>query len=152
MLFAVLSGYISAIIILFAGKMLRGRGWSLVSLLPLFLFFYFISLLTGVSSGNSRIYNYNWVPSAGVNLSFNADGLSILFTLLITGIGFLVFWYAAAYLNGHRYLSRFFAYLCIFMSSMLGLVLSDNVISLFIFWELTSISSFFLIGFNNAKC
>src|SRR5690606_21078161 len=68
---------------------------------------------------------------------------------MITGIGFLVFLYTSNYLKGHKYLDRFYGYLSMFMAAMLGLVLSDNMISLFIFWELTSISSFFLIGFNN---
>jgi multicomponent Na+:H+ antiporter subunit A len=94
-------------------------------------------------------YRYPWVPSLGVGFDFRLDGLSMLFSLLITGIGTLVFWYASAYLKGHAYLDRFFGYLSMFMGAMLGLVLSDNVISLFVFWELTSITSFFLIGFNN---
>lgn len=85
----------------------------------------------------------------GINLDFRADGLSLLFSLLITGIGALVFFYASSYLKDHPYLDRFYCYLCIFMASMLGVVLSDNIILLFVFWELTSISSFFLIGFNN---
>jgi len=89
------------------------------------------------------------VPSLGINLDFKLDGLSLLFALLITGIGACIFFYANAYLKGHRYIDRFFGYLCLFMSAMLGLVLSDNMLLLFIFWELTSISSFFLIGFNN---
>src|SRR5690606_31222431 len=76
-------------------------------------------------------------------------GLSLLFALLITGIGTLVFLYASNYLKGHAYLDRFYAYLSLFMASMLGMVLSDNTLLLFIFWELTSISSYFLIGFNN---
>src|SRR5690606_30185113 len=88
-------------------------------------------------------------PAMGIDLSFRLDGLSLMFVLLITGIGTLVFLYAAPYLKGHRYLDRFYAYLCMFMAAMLGLVLSDNVLLLFVFWELTSISSFFLIGFNN---
>src|SRR5690606_29250261 len=74
---------------------------------------------------------------------------SLIFALMISGIGFLVFIYASAYLKGDRYLDRFFGYLGLFMAAMLGVVLSDNVITLFVFWELTSISSFFLIGYHN---
>jgi multicomponent Na+:H+ antiporter subunit A len=84
-----------------------------------------------------------------LNFDFHLDGLSLLFSLLITGIGTLVFAYASNYVKGHPYLDRFYAYLCLFMAAMLGLVLSDNILLLFVFWELTSISSFFLIGFNN---
>src|SRR5690606_26291771 len=69
--------------------------------------------------------------------------------LPISGIGCGIFFYARTYLKGHPYYDRFFGYLYLFMSAMLGLVLSDNIFLLFIFWELTSISSFFLIGFNN---
>lgn len=93
-------------------------------------------------------YHAEWIPSLGLNLDFKLDGLSLLFVLLITGIGTLVFIYASSYLKGHPYLDRFFGYLMLFMAAMLGLVLSDNLLLLFIFWELTSISSFFLIGFN----
>jgi multicomponent Na+:H+ antiporter subunit A len=85
----------------------------------------------------------------GINFDFYLDGLAMIFCLLITGIGFLIFIYASSYLKGHVYLDRFFGYLSLFMGSMLGLVLSDNLFTLFVFWELTSISSFFLIGFNN---
>src|SRR5690606_24168809 len=67
------------------------------------------------------------------------------------GIGSLVYFYASNYLKNHIYLNRFYCYLTLFMGAMLGLVLSDNMISVFIFWELTSISSFFLIGFNNEE-
>ncbi|MCH5596728.1 hypothetical protein MKP09_01720 [Niabella ginsengisoli] len=91
------------------------------------------------------------VPSLGVNLDFRLDGLSLLFALLITGIGVAVYFYARTYLKGHLYFDRFFAYLSLFMSAMLGMVLADNILLLFIFWELTSISSFFLIGFNNTN-
>ena len=85
----------------------------------------------------------------GINLDFKVDGLALLFSLLITGIGALVFLYSTAYMKGHEYIGRFYSYLCIFMASMLGVVLSDNLLLLFVFWELTAISSFFLIGFNN---
>jgi len=149
MLFAILSGFIIAFLLLFTGRVLQGRLSVLVTLLPLSLFIYFLNFLPQVANSNTHHFTNSWVPSMGISLDFHLDGLSLLFSLLITGIGTLVFLYASSYLKGHHYLTRFFVYLCMFMSSMLGVVLSDNVISLFIFWELTSISSFFLIGFNN---
>ncbi len=85
-----------------------------------------------------------WVPSLNINFDFRLDGLSLLFSLLITGIGSFIFIYASSYLKGHHYLDRFYGYLCLFMSAMLGIVLSDNILLIFVFWELTSISSFFL--------
>lgn len=92
-----------------------------------------------------------WIPSLGVELAFRMDGLSALFALLITGIGVLVFLFAGAYLQGHRYLHRFTAILALFMASMLGAVLSDDLVLLFVFWELTSLASFLLIGFDSGK-
>jgi multicomponent Na+:H+ antiporter subunit A len=94
---------------------------------------------------------FPWIPFLGINLTFLLDGLSLLFCLLITGIGTLVVIYSGGYLAGHPQLGRFYAYILMFMASMLGVVLSDNAISLFVFWELTSLSSFFLIGFDHER-
>ena len=149
MLLAILSGFILALSLPLIGKYVKGKLAVLLSALPIVLFGYFISFMPAVAEGQELRFFYEWVPSLGIHLSFTLDGLALLFTLLITGIGSLVFLYTAAYLKGHVYLDRFYGYLSMFMGSMLGLVLSDNIISLFIFWELTSISSFFLIGFNN---
>ena len=77
------------------------------------------------------------------------DGLSFLMAVLITGIGGFIILYAQGYMHGHPQLGRFFLYLLSFMGAMLGLVLSDNLILLFIFWELTSITSYLLIGFKS---
>jgi multicomponent Na+:H+ antiporter subunit A len=92
-----------------------------------------------------------WVPSLDLNLAFRFDGLSLLFLLLISGIGALISIYAGGYLHHHRQLGRFFACLFFFMGAMLGLVAADNLLALFIFWELTSLSSYLLIGFNHEE-
>src|SRR5690554_1294753 len=149
MLIAVLSGFILALCLSFFGRLLKGKLSFILSALPILLFLYSLSFVPRIAEGETVAFNYTWIPSYGINLDFHLDGLSLLFMLLITGIGSLVFLYTSAYLKGHVYLDRFYAYLSMFMASMLGLVLSDNIITLFIFWELTSISSFFLIGFNN---
>ena len=149
MLIAVLVGFLFSFLLIGFGKFFKGKFSILASLVPLGLFIYFLSFIGRVSSGTVVTEFYQWVPSFGLNLSFSLDGLSLLFALLISGIGFLVFAYTSAYLKGHEYLDRFYGYLGIFMGAMLGLVLSDNLLSMFLFWELTSISSFFLIGFNN---
>ena len=151
MLSAILLGFIFSIFLVFAGKFFKGKLAVLSSLVPLALFVYFLSFIPRVANGEIIRESHEWVPSLGLNLDFSLDGLSLLFSLLITGIGFLVFAYTAAYLKGHDYLDRFYGYLGMFMGAMLGLVLSDNLLSMFIFWELTSISSFFLIGFNNTS-
>ena len=149
MLYAVLSGFLFSGIALLFGKQLKAKGAIFTALVPLGLFVYFAQYLPLISTGETLSHTHTWIPSFGVELSFHLDALSLLFALMITGIGTFVFAYTAAYLKGHHYLDRFYAYLGVFMSAMLGLVLSDNLISLFVFWELTSISSFFLIGFNN---
>jgi multicomponent Na+:H+ antiporter subunit A len=145
MLAAILSGFIFALGMVPFGKYFKGRAAIATALLPLGLFVYFLNLLPKAG----LVQTWAWAPTFGVDLSFHADGVGLLFALIITGIGALVFLYASAYLKGHIYLDRFYAFMGIFMGAMLGLVLSDNLITLFIFWELTSISSFFLIGFKN---
>lgn len=149
MLIAVLSGFIVALSLPLLGKYLKGKLSITFAALPVSLFIYFLSFIPQIAAGSPAVFSYSWIPSYNINLDFNLDGLALLFTLLITGIGSLVFLYTSAYLKGHEYLDRFYGYLSMFMASMLGLVLSDNLISIFVFWELTSISSFFLIGFNN---
>lgn len=88
-----------------------------------------------------------WMPEAGLNLSFRLDGLSMLFALLILGIGLLIILYARYYLSSDDPMGRFYAMLLLFMGSMLGVVLSGNLLLMVVFWELTSISSFLLIGY-----
>ncbi|WP_119677929.1 putative monovalent cation/H+ antiporter subunit A [Indioceanicola profundi] len=90
-----------------------------------------------------------WIPSLGVELAFRLDGLALMFALLITGIGTFIVIYAGGYLHGHVHQGRFYLFIIAFMASMLGLVLADDVVSLFVFWELTSITSFMLISFNH---
>ncbi len=90
-----------------------------------------------------------WVPQLGVDLAFRADGLSVVFALLVGWIGGLVTLYAGGYLAGHPRLGRFYLLLLLFIAAMLGLVLADNLLLLFVCWELTSITSFFLIGFKH---
>ncbi len=148
MLLAVLSGFIFALLLVPFGKVLKKKWSILLSILPLALFIFFLQKIPQVIDG-AILERNQWVPQLGINLDFNLDGLSLIFALMITGVGTMVFIYTSYYLKGHVYLDRFFGFLCLFMGAMLGLVLSENLITLFLFWELTSISSFFLIGFNN---
>ena len=151
MLTAILTGFIFSILLVFVGKFFKGKLSILASIVPLGLFLYFFQFIAPIADGEVITRSFQWIPSFGVDLGFKLDGLSLLFSLMITGIGFLVFAYTSSYLKGHEYLDRFYGYLAAFMGAMLGLVLSDNMITLFVFWELTSISSFFLIGFNNTN-
>jgi multicomponent Na+:H+ antiporter subunit A len=128
----------------------RYSGWIL-SVVPLLIFAYFITLLPDISAGAVIIEKYSWIFYPDISLSFRLDGLSMLFALLVTGIGGLILIYAGYYMRSYEKTSRFFGYLVFFMAAMLGLVLSSNLICLFVFWELTSISSFLLIGFKYEK-
>ncbi|MGM0480798.1 MAG: monovalent cation/H+ antiporter subunit A [Pseudomonadota bacterium] len=88
-----------------------------------------------------------WLPSMGLDFALRLDGLSLLFIGLILGIGVLIIGYAHYYLSTEDDDSRFYACLLLFMASMLGIVMADNIILMWAFWELTSISSFLLIGY-----
>ncbi|MEL6403640.1 MAG: hydrogen gas-evolving membrane-bound hydrogenase subunit E [Chloroflexota bacterium] len=105
----------------------------------------------GTLAVNAIVQAYEWVPEIGLTLSFYLDGLSLLFAMIVTGIGALIFLYAGYYFEDEADQSRFITILFAFAGAMLGLVLSGNLITLFIMWELTSITSFLLIGFKGAK-
>lgn len=92
-----------------------------------------------------------WVPEIGLDISLRLDGLSLMFALLITSMGLLVIVYANSYLDVTDPVGKFFNTLMLFMAAMLGIVLSDNVLLLMVFWELTSISSFLLVGYWNHR-
>ena len=88
-----------------------------------------------------------WLPVLGLNATFFLDGLGLLFAVLILGIGLLIILYARFYLSAKDPMGQFFSYLLLFQGAMVGIVLSDNILLLLIFWELTSLSSFLLIGY-----
>ena len=111
----------------------------------------FASLLPTIAAGEPVSLTLSWVPSLGVDLAFRLDGLSLLFALLISGIGVLVVLYASSYLRNHPDQGRLQILLLAFMLSMLGLVTADHVILLFVFWELTTVTSFLLVGFDHEK-
>ena len=127
--------------------------WTRASLIPPVIaagiFAYFFSLIPAISNGETLRLAWDWVPSLGVQLSFFVDGLSLTFALLISGIGVMVMLFSGKYMASDPQHGRFSAYLVAFMLSMLGLVLSDNLLGLFVFWELTTITSFLLIGYNH---
>ncbi len=98
-------------------------------------------------AGQTLVQRLPWLPQAGLDLAFRLDGLALLFALLILGIGLLIILYARYYLSERDSMGRFYAYLMLFMGAMLGIVLSENVIQLLVFWELTSLASFLLISY-----
>lgn len=121
-------------------------GWFVIAI-PTIVFATLLPYIPKVSSGKTFIYLTNWIPSFNIQLLTYIDGLSLTFGLLITGIGILVTLYSIYYLSREESLPHFYFYLLLFMGSMLGVVFSDHLIGLYVFWELTSISSFLLIAF-----
>lgn len=144
-----LAPFLIAILIPFLYKHFRKvhTGWF-VLLVPLILFIYFLSFLPATTAGEVVMRTASWVPSLDINFNLYVDGLSLLFSLLITGIGTLVILYSVFYLSKTKEkLNNFYVYILLFMGAMLGVVLSDNLIVLYVFWEITSISSALLISY-----
>lgn len=111
------------------------------------LFIYLLTFIPKIANGETFVYTMSWIPTYGIDFTTYLDGLSLIFALLITGIGTLVILYSIYYLSDNEQLGHFYTYLMLFMGAMLGVVLSDNMMVLYVFWELTSISSFLLIAF-----
>jgi len=127
----------------------RGRtacAWS-AALVTAAAFILLLSVAAPVFDGDTLLFHYDWLPAYGFSLAFWLDGLGLLFALLILGIGLLVILYARYYLSEQDPMGRFYAFLLLFMGSMLGVVLSENLLLMMVFWELTSLSSFLLIGY-----
>ncbi|WP_113906742.1 monovalent cation/H+ antiporter subunit A [Aliidiomarina celeris] len=126
-----------------------GRNFSLVITLlaPLIAVAIALSYLPAVLRGEIHEVSFPWVPSLGLNFEFRVDPLSLMFALLILCIGILVVWYGRFYLSKKDSIGKLYSLLLMFMTAMLGIVLSNNVLLLFVFWELTSITSFLLIGY-----
>ncbi len=110
----------------------------------------FVGLLTNlptILAGEVVMARVDWMPLMGLNFTLMLDGLGFFFALLILGIGLLIIAYARHYLGRDDNMGQFFTYLLLFQGAMVGIVLSDNILLLIIFWELTSLSSFLLIGY-----
>ncbi|MDC3413312.1 Na+/H+ antiporter subunit A [Aquibacillus sp. 3ASR75-11] len=150
MIFTVFFPLIIAIVIPFLNRFKKRIHTGVFALVvPLGIFLYFIRFIGEDFQPVSQ--QVPWIPSLNIMLDFYLDGLSLLFVLLISGIGALVTLYSIYYLHKNEKLGHFYVYLLMFMSAMLGVVLSDNVFVLYSFWELTSISSFLLIGYWNHR-
>ncbi|MEN9544908.1 MAG: hypothetical protein RLZZ598_1741, partial [Pseudomonadota bacterium] len=108
-------------------------------------------LAPAVFAGRTLLAQWAWVPELGLSFSLRLDGLALLFGLLITGIGALVVLYGQYYLGPNDPRGKFYALLMLFMAAMLGVVLADNLLLLVVCWELTSISSFLLVGYWGQK-
>lgn len=120
----------------------------LLSLFPLGAFVALLMLVPQLNDGQAIGWQFAWLPSAGLSLGFYVDSLAALFALIITFIGVLVVIYAGQYFKSDQSAWRFLVYLLLFMASMLGLVMAGDVVTLFIFWEGTSIVSFLLVAYK----
>lgn len=141
--------FFSGILAIALYPLLKQRlGW-LLSLVPLVVFIVLFANLKGLNPQTIKILPCDFNLLTGVDFAFRIDGLSLIFGLMITGIGFLVVLYASWYMKNYKRQAHFFSYLMFFMAAMTALVFSDNLITLFIFWEITSVTSFLLIGFDH---
>lgn len=125
-------------------------GWVLAALLTV-LTGWLLTYLPMITTEGAIAASIPWVPDLGLSISLYLDGLALLFGVVILGIGALILIYAGYYFTDTRELTRFYGLLLGFMGAMLALVFSGNILTLFIAWELTSILSFLLIGFNGQQ-
>ncbi len=146
----VLSPFVVAVVGLWLVSWFPRRA-ALLAIWPAAMAALFCRELQRAVSHGGRVIELQWAPSLGLSLAFNLDALGLLFATLITGIGALIVLYASRYLGSHLHASRFYASLFAFMGAMLGVVLSDNILTLFVFWELTGFTSYLLIGFEHQR-
>ena len=144
---AILIPFAFALLLAFIGKHLGEKIGYFALSIPVLVFSYFVCQIPAVYAGNGASVFFQWLPRFGINVSLSLNGLSLLFALIISGIGCLVFWYSIGYLSAKERLVNFYCFLLIFMGSMLGVVTAKNLIMIYLFWELTSFSSFLLIGY-----
>ncbi|MEL6574716.1 MAG: hydrogen gas-evolving membrane-bound hydrogenase subunit E [Pseudomonadota bacterium] len=123
----------------------------LPSVLALLAFSFFLQFLPGVAGGEVFTWTRPWISALDIAFAFRIDGLGLVFALLITGIGSLVFLYTAGYFRTDPRVGRLLTLLFLFGVSMVGLVLADDIVTLFLFWEGTTVTSFLLVGFDYQK-
>lgn len=144
---AVLAAFVLAFATPLVARHVPRQAGALAALLPAGIFVWLLNQAE-LALGPGVVERWPWSPLPDVTLTFRLDGLSLLMALIISGVGALILFYAGAYMQGQAQAGRLYALLLAFMASMLGLVLADNLIALFVFWELTSITSFLLIGWH----
>ncbi|WEJ62698.1 monovalent cation/H+ antiporter subunit A [Thiomicrorhabdus lithotrophica] len=143
----VLLPFFGAILVAYSAKFNRLAAAYTSGLVTLLSLAFLIPSISQVFSGQTIIQSWSWLEGIGLYFAFRLDGLALLFALMILIIGLLVIIYARYYLAKTDSMGRFYAYMMMFMGSMLGIVLSENVLQLVVFWELTSITSFLLISY-----
>ena len=130
-------------------RLFRKKTGVYLSLIPLIILLVLLAELFQLSSRDSTLLESTIGFLPGMEFSFRIDGLSLIFGILISGIGFLVLLHASSYMEKYDRQANFYTYLMFFMAAMIGMVFSNNLMVLFVFWEITSVASFFLIGFDH---
>jgi len=147
LLFIIFAPFFGALLPLLFKQASRPTKTGITLLVPIFCLIVLFQYLPATLAGEVPKQMVEWLPGIGLDFAVRLDGLSLLFVGLILGIGVLIIGYAHYYLSSDDDESRFYACLLLFMSSMLGIVMADNILLMWVFWELTSISSFLLIGY-----
>lgn len=142
---------IAAAALLAAGVRLPGRWRALWAVFPGVAFGWVVLSWPEVAGGGQLLASIHWFEQLGATVDLRLDAYGGLMAGLVTGVGTLIIIYAAGYMEGQPGASRLISLLLIFMAAMLGIVLADNLILLFVFWELTSITSYLLVGFHHEK-
>ncbi|WP_412058806.1 monovalent cation/H+ antiporter subunit A [Bartonella sp. DGB2] len=147
LVFLILSPFFGSALIGFFRPTAQNKEAWFAGAIALFGFLLTLLLYPAINKGQVVRFSIEWLPQWGLTFSFRMDGLSWLFALLITGIGLLVVIYARYYMDPSDPVPRFFSFFLAFMGAMLGIVLAGNLVLIVVFWELTSIFSFLLIGY-----
>jgi NADH:ubiquinone oxidoreductase subunit 5 (subunit L)/multisubunit Na+/H+ antiporter MnhA subunit/multisubunit Na+/H+ antiporter MnhB subunit len=143
--FAVFVPFAAALAVTLVGRWIaRGAGWVVLAAACASV----AALVPAARTGAADVWEAAWLPTAGIALAFRADGFGLLLAFIVAGIGALVAAYALGYMAGEdaAKVRRFWAALAAFMGAMLGIALADDLMVLFVFWEITSVASFLLIG------
>ncbi|VWX55668.1 putative K(+)/H(+) antiporter subunit A/B [Burkholderiales bacterium 8X] len=147
LVFLVALPFIASVLAAFLPQDARNRESTLAGAVALGCAIQAAWLFPELAQGNALRFQVDWLPSLGLSLSFRMDGFAWLFCMLVLGIGALVVLYARYYMSSSDPVPRFFAFFLAFMGSMMGVVLSGNLVQMVLFWELTSLCSFLLIGY-----
>ncbi|MGE0881241.1 MAG: hydrogen gas-evolving membrane-bound hydrogenase subunit E [Acidimicrobiia bacterium] len=150
MLALVLAHLFVAVAVLAGGRTLGRRGWLLGAAAPFAVVVWLIANGDRLVHGAPIVHRLDWVPSLGLGLDLRVDAFSALMIVLVSGIGLLVYPYAWHYFGHAAKGARAAGLLTLFSGSMLGIVTVDNLLALYVFWELTSVTSYLLIGLDDA--
>jgi len=150
----------SAVVVLGTRRLLfKGAGVLTTAIMAVAFICSVIILLWWEKAGSPVVVNINWIPISSTNaaasgggtawlpLGLMVDGLTVAMLVMVSGVATLVHLYSIGYMNGDKRYNWFFAYLSLFSFSMLGIVLANSLLMLFVFWELVGLTSYLLIGF-----